>query len=333
MKLRFPDKTYTVIVMSDGGAQIRKRIVRGRTLNWVVGGAAALAFVLVAAVVTSVLLGRSLASDSARVEAARWEKSASEFQEKLADANRDVKHLQSKVDSMNASLGKVREYASRLRRFTHLSDPERNLAMGPIAAREGEEGDEGPGAVDTLTSDEGADEHAKERRKMRAGLVTRRLAGMTTQAAAAEKELDALEKHFKSRQIVLESTPSIWPVRGVFASGFGMRRDPISGAHSFHKGIDIFADTGTPIIASAGGTISFAANKGGYGLHVIVDHGFGVKTRYAHMSKCDVEVGQKVKRGDRLGLVGSTGRSTGPHLHYEVIVGGVPQHPKRYILD
>ena len=75
------------------------------------------------------------------------------------------------------------------------------------------------------------------------------------------------------------------------------------------------------------------ANKGGYGLHVLIDHGAGVKTRFGHLSKTDVEVGQKVKRGDRLGLVGSTGRSTGPHLHYEVLVNNVPQSPFRYILD
>lgn len=332
MKLRFPDKSYTVIVMSDGGTQIRKRQVRGRTLNWLVGSAIALVVLLVCAVLTSIFLGRSLASDSARLEAQRAEREAQELRDKLSDANRDVRQLQAKVASIGTSLGKVTEYSKRLRRFTHLSDPDRNLAMGPLAARD--DGDEGPGAIDTANADdEGADDAAKERRKMRAALMSRKVERMQKESERAQQELELLDKYFKDRHVVLESTPSIWPVRGVFASGFGMRRDPISGVHSFHKGIDIFADTGTPIIAPANGTVIFSANRGGYGLHVTLDHGFGVKSRFAHMSKTEVEVGQKVKRGDRLGLVGSTGRSTGPHLHYEVIVNDVPQSPFRYILD
>lgn len=331
MKLRLPNKTFTLIVMTDGGAQLRKLRVNGKLVNWVVGGVAALVGVLAIALTVSVLIPReaNVADLLAKIEG--QEKDGQELRDKLGEANGDVKQLQSKVASVSTSLNKVTEYANRLRRFTHLSDPDRNLALGPLVAPEGE--DDAAALATDPTEEEGVDAAARERRKMRAGIMARRMSKMDKEAVVTQKKLEILEKHFKDRQVVLKGTPSIWPTRGAFASGYGMRRDPIIGVYAFHKGIDIMADTGSQVISPADGTVIFAANKGGYGLHILLDHGFGLKTRFGHLSKTQVEVGQKIKRGDPLGLVGSTGRSTGPHLHYEVLVGGVPQNPFRYILD
>ena len=120
---------------------------------------------------------------------------------------------------------------------------------------------------------------------------------------------------------------TVAPVEGRISSEFGSRVHPITGAHSSHHGLDIAAPTGTPVRAITDGTVLRAGDAGGYGLRVEVDHGDGVITRYAHLSKINVEVGQRLGVGTELGAVGSTGNSTGPHLHVEVRVDGEPVDP------
>lgn len=129
----------------------------------------------------------------------------------------------------------------------------------------------------------------------------------------------------------LNSTPNIMPVAGWITSGFGMRRSPINGRYKMHYGIDVAASTGTKIFSAASGTVVFARSSKGYGRKVVVDHGFGVKTIYAHCSKLFVKEGQQVARGETIASVGNTGASTGPHLHYEVHVDGVPADPLKYV--
>lgn len=128
-------------------------------------------------------------------------------------------------------------------------------------------------------------------------------------------------------------TPSILPCKtGLIGSGFGMRRDPITGKYRMHEGQDIRAKKGTPIYATANGTVIFAGRKAGYGLTVDIDHGYGIQTRYAHCSLLKVKKGDSVIRGQEIALVGSTGRSTGAHLHYEIRVGVNKVNPLKYIL-
>jgi murein DD-endopeptidase MepM/ murein hydrolase activator NlpD len=126
--------------------------------------------------------------------------------------------------------------------------------------------------------------------------------------------------------------PSIWPVMGSLRSGVGVRSNPFGGSSTeFHKGQDIAAPMGTPVIATADGNITIAGWQRGYGWVVYIDHGNGITTRYGHLSRIDVAVGQPIRRGEQLGLVGSTGRSTGPHLHYEVRINGQPVSPLLYL--
>lgn len=126
--------------------------------------------------------------------------------------------------------------------------------------------------------------------------------------------------------------PSIWPVTGILRSGVGLRQNPFGGSSvEFHKGQDISAPTGTPVNATADGVVVIAGWLRGYGKGIYIDHGNGISTRYGHLSRIDVAVGQTVKRGEHLGLVGSTGRSTGPHLHYEVRINGQPTSPLPYL--
>ena len=136
------------------------------------------------------------------------------------------------------------------------------------------------------------------------------------------------------RHALLRATPSIVPTRGYVTSGFSTSRmHPILHRARPHEGLDIVAPRGTPITASAHGVVTRAGRNGGYGLVVEIDHGYGVKTRYAHMSAIEARVGQRVERGEQIGRVGNTGLSSAPHLHYEVLVNGVPQNPRLYILD
>lgn len=131
----------------------------------------------------------------------------------------------------------------------------------------------------------------------------------------------------------LASIPSIIPSQGFISSRFGYRMSPFTGSKRQHKGLDIAAAVGTKIIAPADGKVVFADRDGAYGLCVEIDHGNGIKTRYAHMSKISVKVGNTIKRGGLVGLVGNTGRSTGPHLHYEIMVNGVHTDPLAYIVE
>ncbi len=128
-----------------------------------------------------------------------------------------------------------------------------------------------------------------------------------------------------------ETVPSIWPVQGRVKEGFGQRLDPFSGEGVFHSGVDISAPSGTRVEAAGDGIVLQAAWDSGYGNAILVDHGFGMTTKYGHLSKIFVVVGQEVKRGQVIGAVGMTGKATGPHLHYEVIVNDTPVNPMKYL--
>lgn len=135
-----------------------------------------------------------------------------------------------------------------------------------------------------------------------------------------------------AQKVGATNIPSIWPVVGTLRSGVGMRNNPFGGSSvEYHKGQDISAPTGTPINATADGVVVVAGWVKGYGNGIYIDHGNGITTRYGHLSRIDVVVGQTVKQGGHLGLVGSTGRSTGPHLHYEVRINGQPTSPLHYL--
>jgi len=131
----------------------------------------------------------------------------------------------------------------------------------------------------------------------------------------------------------LDHTPSIWPAPGWTSRGYGMKYDPFTGMKQMHRGIDIANHTGTPVVASADGRITMVGRNGGMGKTIVIDHGYGFVTRYAHLSDYKVKRGQRVKRGDVIGLMGSTGYSTGPHLHYEVLRNGKSLNPASYILN
>jgi len=153
--------------------------------------------------------------------------------------------------------------------------------------------------------------------------------GAQTRAESLEDLLSRLDD--KRQRLV--SMPSIWPSKGWLTSRFGVRVSPFTGRRQKHGGIDIAAASGTPIYAPARGRVSFAGRKGPLGNALVLDHGFGVKTVYGHNKEILVATGDTVERGDKIATIGSSGRSTGPHLHYVVEVNGKPRDPLDYIFD
>ena len=163
--------------------------------------------------------------------------------------------------------------------------------------------------------------------------VSERLEDLSGRVAALDQQGVALERTMQEKSKLLASTPSIWPVRGYLSSGFGRRNDPFTGELEWHYGLDISANTGTPARVTADGVVIDTSTSPTYGKYVVVSHGFGVVTRYAHLSRIDVRRSQRLRRNEVVGLVGNTGRSRAPHLHYEVWLNERAQNPLDHIVD
>ncbi len=162
--------------------------------------------------------------------------------------------------------------------------------------------------------------------------TSKRLDILTKQVVVQSRSLDEIVRLAKDKEDLLTSVPAIMPVRREdlkrMASGYGWRTDPFTKVRKFHAGMDFSAPAGTPVYAPGDGVVTRADNRvSGYGNHIRIDHGFGYTTLYGHLHKYNVRRGQKVKRGDLIGFVGNTGRSTGPHLHYEIIKDGKRINP------
>lgn len=150
---------------------------------------------------------------------------------------------------------------------------------------------------------------------------------LKTMLQSLESRLRYVRKDVERTEALSNATPSIWPAHGWLSGTFGGRADPFTGERGFHAGLDISLDKGSPIYATADATVESAEYSGAYGNLVVLQHGFGLSTRYGHLSKSNVKAGQTVRRGDVIGLAGSTGRSTGSHVHYEIRVNDRVMNP------
>jgi len=148
-----------------------------------------------------------------------------------------------------------------------------------------------------------------------------------------EQQLDLMDRKLAETGKVLASTPTMAPTVGVLTDGFGTRNDPFTGRRAFHRGLDISARRGTPVLAPADGVVVFAGRNGGLGKTLRISHGFGFTTLYGHLNEFSVDLGDEIRRGDQIGTVGNTGRSTASHLHYEVHEDGKARDPLYFILD
>jgi murein DD-endopeptidase MepM/ murein hydrolase activator NlpD len=156
---------------------------------------------------------------------------------------------------------------------------------------------------------------------------------LRTMLEGLESRLSLVRQSMDQRNALAAATPSIWPAHGWVTSPMGYRTDPLDGGSDFHPGLDIASDRGEPVYATAAGTVTFAGNQGTYGNLIAIDHGYGLETRYGHLMSFSIGKGERVKRGDVIGRVGSTGRSTGNHLHYEVLANGTLLNPLRLLTN
>ena len=237
-----------------------------------------------------------------------------------AEAQKSQIHFfSSKIEDMERQLSKLKDFDKRIRIIANLEKGQETtpyMGMG------------GPSPSDV-------------REKLRAekdqkGLVQQMrtdIDRLKSEATSQEESLSELEKLLQTKREILASTPSIWPVHGWVTSGFGFRMNPFTGLTQMHEGLDISNRVGTLVIAPADGIVSDTGKDYGHGNVVVISHGSGMTSRYNHLNKILVRAGQKVKRGDKIAEIGMTGKTTGPHLHYEVRVNGIPVNPVRYILN
>jgi murein DD-endopeptidase MepM/ murein hydrolase activator NlpD len=309
-----------------------------RLLPWAAAGSLAFALLFAAGFVDWVRLRR----DAQDVDALRHE--TARDQQRLVAIAREIRALETQVGALVEFERKIRLIADLPASLPEAHPPARLGENGPREGEGGKGGADEPGAPDVAapslsddaraaeppppraSRDLGIDDAALERMDERAEQLAARVAGKSSVFETLAERLRGLRER-------LAATPSIWPTDGWVTSAFGWRISPFTGRRQFHKGLDISAHSGNDILAAARGRVVFAGAKGAFGRVVIVDHGFGFRTTYAHAAELHVRAGQDVERGQRLASVGSTGRSTGPHLHYAVTLKGRSVDPRDYILD
>lgn len=254
----------------------------------------------------------------------------------------ELNKIQFHLDTLQTTVDRVQRFNQKLRELTDV-DKEFAQQRGPVGQGGGdEETADGEEVFDfgdfkiedsALGLDTKMADYLERRDRFLVEKVYNWISRLYKGSELETQSVEELYEVLKGRELQLASTPSIMPLRGWITSRFGYRIDPFTGRRHFHKGLDIVARAGSPIVAPADGIVSFAGKYGSYGNAVMIFHGYGLSTLYAHTTDVLVRVGQRVKRGDVVATVGSTGRSTAPHLHYEVIVHGVKTDPAKYILD
>jgi murein DD-endopeptidase MepM/ murein hydrolase activator NlpD len=232
------------------------------------------------------------------------------LRERVSEQNLALYHLDAKFEGISAEVERLRAMDSRIRSLVKANDSlQRNSSSGVGGA-------ETPEASVSNRLDK---------------LLDLKLDRMKKELLVDVNDLDVLGETLDSRRLLLESVPGGWPVRGTLSSVFGVRTSPFTQTPVFHHGLDIVARIGAPVLAPASGVVVKSGYEALYGNMVVVDHGAGYRSVYGHLSSRSVEEGAFVNRGEELGKVGSTGRSTGPHLHYEVRVNGLPVNPARFL--
>jgi len=324
----------TVIVVSEETAPVRRFRVRRGVVTRSIWIAGTVALLLSAGLVDYVRL-RINAVDVQRL---REESSARQ---------KAVESLNAEVVDLQKEFGTVRELERKIRIMANLPGamPEARTPEDLEAGRGGPDADvPGARAAQGATTDSNEAPHAHRFPPVSASpeLALDPVALARTQTKAwrlaeiAPNETASLQElleglHGKSQR--LASTPSIWPTDGWVTSGWGYRTNPFTGGRQFHTGVDIATKFGTTIVAPARGRVAFVGRHGALGKAVIIDHGYGIRTTYGHTSEIFVTAGQRVERGTPIAAVGSTGRSTGPHVHYSVTVNKKSVNPMNYILD
>jgi murein DD-endopeptidase MepM/ murein hydrolase activator NlpD len=301
------ERSYTLMIIPSARSRVRKLVVRERFLKAAVAVAGVGALLLALLLIDYARgLGRLSELKQLRAEAAAQRVKAAQVAQGLVE--------------LENGMSRLRKFEARLRTAFDLDRDYYN-----------QETLLGIGGGETSLADmvSGLD----VRQSDLAAQVDRDLERMKGRVEAQEQGFSELVSFLEDRKSLLASTPSIMPVRGWVTSAFRRRNDPFTGNAVWHRGLDISTGVGTPVIAPADGVVTYTGRKVDFGNIISLDHGYGYLTRYGHNSRIVVRAGQQVRRGQVIAFVGNTGKSTGPHLHYEVIRNGVPVNPQDYIIN
>lgn len=244
-----------------------------------------------------------------------------------------VQIFQNKISTVESTLERVKTFATRLKVIMHAEEP--------VTTLEGKLPDAttltpGNAVEPTPPSQENSEtflDPEKIQLKKEYAQLESRIGLLSSEAFKAEEMLQDQYEILYDKKAFLAALPTRQPAPGYFTSGFGVRTSPIGNRVKMHEGLDIANRIGTVVRAPAHGEVSFANSKAGYGMVLIINHGYGIETWYGHLKHFLVRPGDKVVRGSKIALLGNTGRSTGPHVHYEVRVHGYPVDPRSYIFE
>jgi murein DD-endopeptidase MepM/ murein hydrolase activator NlpD len=230
--------------------------------------------------------------------------------------------LVDKLAQLEGELSRLRDLDRRVRAVVGLDKADAPAPTASIAQ----------GGAETLSRN-ALLEALKQRTGRLVDWLSRDLSVLGEEISSRERSLRELKAFIEEKASTLAATPTILPVKGLVTAGYGYRKSPFTSQRELHEGLDIAAPYGSPIVATADGIVTFAGPLAAYGNVVFVDHGHGFSTFYAHCSSYRAREGQRVRRGEVIAYVGTTGRTTGPHVHYEVHVNGVISNPMKYLVD
>ena len=253
------------------------------------------------------------------INAGNLKERLSNRQEEITAQNRQIQNFAKEINRLKSNLLVLNEFEKKIRVIANIDKPAEKNSLFGVG---------GSIPEDLNPKLDLSEKHSGLIREMHEQMEQLKVAS-TNQSEGFE----SLLKYLENQRNLLASTPAISPAKGWITSKFGYRISPFTGKREFHKGLDIGARKKSPIIAAADGVITYVGRKGLLGRVVVIDHGHGVVTRYGHVHKAMKKRGESVKRGDVIALVGNTGRTTGSHLHYEVLLNGIPVNPRKYILD
>ncbi len=313
-----PNRYYTLLVIPEHTSAVRRWIIP----NWVVRTAGVAGLFVVTIGIIMILdywyvMGQISENKELRVENRQLRQQVQVFENKIA--------------TIEETMERIRTFSTRLKVITNIED--RNKLIESL----NENLPDASTNIETkfaLRSAGGSAANPEELRLARNQADWElRFSQISQQSSLLEQQLHDQYELLSDQRAFLDATPTRKPAVGYFTSGFGVRKSPYGGREKMHEGLDIANYPGTAIRAPADGTVTFAGSKAGYGQTLIIDHGYRLETWYAHNSKILVRVGQRVRRGDPIARLGNSGRSTGPHLHYEVRINGTPVDPLSYILE
>ncbi len=291
---------YHIVIFKEGRSGSRNLRMRG----WFGFTAGLLILALIAC---NALLWR------AWLQARHLDENLNNAQRVIEEQRRQIVNLAGRITGVSQDLQRVQRFDSKLRMMMNM--------------------EKDPAEVGGAPGDFSRAYLPLHRQELAARKMQDFLSHLSESVRLEEVRQQDLLRALRENREALASMPSIWPVVGFISSSFGGRSSPFGGGGQFHKGLDISNRMGTPVLAPAQGAVILAARDGAYGNSVEINHGGGIVTKYGHMQRWAVQPGQWVKRGEIIGYIGMSGRTTGPHLHYEVRLNGVPVNPMRYILE